>query len=125
VKREPVLQNMFYPTAAYSWRTWNDTGNGTVILQDTRRGYYSRLSELGWFLKLPRNSKFWLYRTGSWSAERPIEISNGTRTFEICQKGVNNCADDEDEPGCCGPEGDMRCCDFSTNTCVSCLTEFT
>jgi len=120
VKREPVLQNMLFPTAAYSWKTWNDSRNGTVILHDGKRGYYSRLSRQGWFLKYPGKREFWLYRTGSWSADQPIEISNGTRTFEICQKGVNNCADGEDNAGCCGPYGDKRCCNFSTNTCVSC-----
>jgi len=121
VKREPVLENILYPTAAYSWKTWNDTRNGTVILYDAIRNCYSRLSRQGWYLKcFPEDLDFWLYQIGSWSADRPIEISNGMRTFEICQKGVNNCADDEDKPGCCGPEGDMRCCDFSTNTCVSC-----
>jgi len=46
--------------------------------------------------------------------------ANGTRTFEICQKGVNNCADGGDKPGCCGPYGDERCCNFDTNTCNSC-----
>jgi hypothetical protein len=120
VKREPVLQNMLYPTAAFSWRTFNDNRNGTVTLHDARRNCYSRLSKGGWFLKFPGNSNFWLYQRGSWYADRPIEISNGTRTFEICQKGVNYCADGGDRPGCCGPQGDMRCCDFNNNTCVSC-----
>ncbi len=120
MQREPVLENMLYPMAAFSSRTFNDNRNGTVILYDTRSGFYSKLSGLGWFLKMPGNLEFWLYSTGSWSADRPIEISNGTRTFEICQKGVNNCADGGDRPGCCGPLGDMRCCDFNNNTCVSC-----
>jgi len=120
VKREPVLQNMLYPSAGFSWRLYNHTGNGRVTLHDARRGYFSRLSRLGWFLKFPGDSGFWLYQSGSWSATRPIEISNGTRTFEICQKGVNNCVDGGDQPGCCGPQGDMRCCDFNTNNCVSC-----
>ncbi len=67
------------------------------------------------FLEFPENSDFWLYNKGSWSAYRPAEIANGMRTFEICQRGVNNCADGGDKPGCCGPYGDERCCNFNTN----------
>ena len=125
VKREPILGNMLHPSGIYSWKLINDTGNGTVTLYDATRRYYSRISSEGWLLKSPGNLVFRVHydlglQNGSWSAERPIEIANGTRTFEICQRGVNFCADGGDKPGCCGPYGDKRCCDFNTNICGPC-----
>jgi len=120
VKKEPILGNRLYPSGIYSWELIEDNGNGTVILYDETRSAYSKLSSEGWFLEFPENSDFWLYNKGSWSAYRPAEIANGMRTFEICQRGVNNCADGGDKPGCCGPYGDERCCNFNTNTCNSC-----
>jgi len=120
VKREPVLGDMLYPSGIYSWKFVNDTGNGTVTLYDATRRYYSRLSSGGWFIKLPEDLDFWFYKEGSWSTERPIEIINGTRTFEICQRGVNNCADGGGQPGCCGPYGGNRCCNYNTNRCGPC-----
>jgi hypothetical protein len=120
VKKEPILGNKLYPSGIYSWELIGDDENGTVSLYDETRSAYSKLSSEGWFLKFSENSDFWLYNKGSWSANRPAEIANGTRTFEICQKGVNNCADGGDKPGCCGPYGDERCCNFDTNTCNSC-----
>ncbi len=89
VKREPILGNILYA--------------------------YSRLSSEGWFLRFPKNFDFWLYNKGSWSAERPIEI-----TTDICQRGVNSCADGGGQPGCCGPKGSNRCCNYNTNRCGPC-----
>ncbi len=110
---------MLHSSGTYSWKFVNDTENGILTLYDATRNYYSRLSNEGWFLKEPEDLDFWFYREGSWSTERPTEIINGTRTFEICQRGVNNCADGGDQPGCCGPRGNRRHCDFSTNRCFS------
>jgi len=120
VKREPTFGNMLHPSGIYSWKSINYTEDGTVILYDKTRSYYSRISNEGWFLKSPGNLDFRVHydlglQKGYWSAERPIEIINATRTFEICQRGVNNCADGGDKPGCCGPYGDNRCCNFNTN----------
>jgi len=120
VSKEPILGKMLYPSGIYSWKFVSDTGNGTVTLYDESRDYFLRLSNEGYFLKIPGNSDFVSNKEGSWSTEKPIEIVNGTRTFEICQRGVNNCADGGDQVGCCGPNGYKRCCDYNTNTCVSC-----
>ncbi len=83
VKREPILGNVLHPSSTYSWRLFDDNGNGTVTLYDETRSCYSRLSRVGWFLKFPGDLYFWFYMRGTWSTERPIEIENGTRTFEI------------------------------------------
>jgi hypothetical protein len=127
VKREPILENRLYPSGLFSWELIDDNGNGTVVLYDEIRSAYSILSTEGWFVsellfpdRSPKNPDFRLYNLGSWSASRPAEIANGTRTFEICQRGVNNCADGGNQPGCCGPSGFERCCNFNTNTCNSC-----
>ena len=124
VKKEPVLENMLFPSGIYSWKMLNDTTehycrNGTVTLYDATRSWYSRLSSKGWFLKTD-NSDFWFYREGYWSTVRPIEITNGTMTFESCQKVVNNCDDGRGQPGCCGPKGNKKCCHFNINKCYSC-----
>ncbi len=108
---------MLHPSGIFSWKFVNDTGNGKVTLYDETRSYYSRISSEGWYLKSPGNLEF--YREGSWSAERPKEIINGKKTFEICKRGVNNCADGGDQPGCCGPWGNRKRCEFSTKRCVS------
>ncbi len=120
VKREPILGDILYPTGRFYWKLINVTENGTVTLYDATRDVYSRLSSEGWFLKFWGNSDFWLWQEGSWSTVQPIEIANGTRTFENCQRGVNFCADHENHVGCCGPKGNNRCCNYNTNRCGPC-----
>jgi hypothetical protein len=39
---------------------------------------------------------------------------------EFCQRGISNCGDSGSEPGCCGPQGNHRCCNYDTNSCVDC-----
>ncbi len=119
VKKEPILGNRLYPSGMYSWQTVEDTGNGTVTLYDESREYVSRISNKGWFRQSQENSDFKLYKEGSWSKFQPIEIANATRTFEVCQRGVNNCADGGDQVGCCGPNAN-RCCNYNTKKCVFC-----
>jgi len=120
VRKEPILNNMLHPSGEFSWNLFDDTGSGTVTLYDSTRDCYSILSSRGWFVKFPGDLKFWFYQKGSWSARRPLEIANGTRTFEVCQKFVNNCNNGGNQKGCCGPYGSKRCCDFNTNRCGPC-----
>ncbi len=115
VKKTFCWEYRLHPSGIYSWKLFNDTGNGLVILYDATRNLFSKLSSEGWFFKSPENLDFWLYKKGDWSTARPIEIENGTRTFEICQKDVNNCAVGGYQPGCCGPKVNRsvdKCCNF-------------
>ncbi len=83
VKKEPILGNKLYPSGIYSWELIGDDENGTVSLYDETRSAYSILSSEGWFVQFPENSDFWLYNKGSWSANRPAEIANGTNCASV------------------------------------------
>ncbi len=89
VKREPQLGNILYPSGIYLWKTYSEH-DGTVILHDISRNYYSRLSSDYWLLKTDEYSDFWFYQYGDWSTVLPTEMVNATKTFEVCQAGVNN-----------------------------------
>jgi len=88
-EKETQTWEYFVSVCHFSLKTLFDNGNGRVTLHESRN-YSTHLSSQEWFLKTPQDSDFWLYQLSDWSTVLPTEMVNATKTFEVCQAGVNN-----------------------------------